>query len=701
MWNEFCINIKLYTLRSMKKYVFLCLSGLFISISLIANDSTKVVFKTLEPENQHPILYQMIGQFLNSYHYRKLQIDDKLSSELLDNYIGNLDPGKVYFLKEDIDKFEKFRYQLDDDLLQGKVQKAFDIYNIYQKRLEERIYFTLDLIRHEFDFTKNDSFDIKRDHDELENPDLITFDANTAKADWVKNFKEYDALWQKKVKSEALQLKADGKDYKTYSEILRKRYNNLLKQLSKTKNEDVFSYFANSLSEIADPHSNYFSPRMAEDFATTMSLSLEGIGATLQTENEYTKIRETIKGGPAEKSKQLFANDKIVSVGQGKDGEMVNILDWRIDDVVALIRGKKGTLVRLEILSTDAVNNKTKIVEIVRDKIVLEDQSAKSSVKLVERNGKTYKIGVIMLPTFYMDVAALQRGEINYKSTTRDVKKLILQLKDSSIQSLIIDLRNNGGGSLQEAVELTGLFIKKGPVVQVKDAYGITKGEEDYDENITWEGPLAVIVNRFSASASEIFAAAIQDYDRGLVVGERTYGKGTVQNLVDLNSYVQIDSKKLGQLKVTIGKFYRISGGSTQFKGVIPDIEFPSIYASKEFGESASKYALPYDEIKPVDYTPFGNVRQNLSSIINQHNLRMKNAQEYTFLLEDIDFMKKAKARKYYTLNEVKYKTELDIAEKQKKDREALKAKLKEGKKTEPNLILDETFEILLDLEGK
>ncbi|MBC7384210.1 MAG: carboxy terminal-processing peptidase [Bacteroidia bacterium] len=668
----------------MNKSVFAGLIGLMFSVPVFANDSTKIVLKTLASESQHPVLYQLVGQILNSYHYKKIKIDDKLSSDLLDNYIENLDPGKVYFLKEDIDKFEKYRNQLDDDILKGDVQKAFEIYNIYQAHLEDRIYYTLDLLKQDFDFTQNDSFEARRE-----------------KTEWVKNYREYDQLWYKKTKSEVLQLKADGKDKKTYTDIITKRYRNLLKQLSKTKNEDVFSYFANSLTEIADPHSNYLSPRAAEDFNQSMSLSLEGIGATLQTDNEFTKIRETIKGGPAEKSKQLFANDKIIAVGQGKEGEMVNILDWRIDDVVALIRGKKGTLVRLEVISHDAINKKSKIVEIIRDKIVLEDQSAKSNIKSIERNGKKEKIGTIMLPSFYLDVAALQRGDANYKSTTRDVKKLILQLKDSNITSLIIDLRNNGGGSLPEAVELTGLFIKKGPVVQVRDAFGITKGEEDDNESVTWEGPLAVLVNRFSASASEIFAAAIQDYNRGVIVGERTYGKGTVQNLFDLNQFVMVDGKKLGQIKITIAKFYRISGGSTQFKGVVPDIEFPGIYDDKEYGEAASKFALPYDEIKQMTYNEQGHTKSALPGLKKKHEQRMKNSLEYSFLLEDIDAMKKAKAKNFYTLNEEKYKTEVAMADQQKKLREAAKAKLKEGKTGEPNLILDETYQILMDLEGK
>jgi carboxyl-terminal processing protease len=430
-----------------------------------------------------------------------------------------------------------------------------------------------------------------------------------------------------------------------------------------------------------------------------MSLSLEGIGATLQIENEYTKVREVVKGGPADKSKQIKANDKIVSVGQGKEGELVNVLDWRIDDVVSLIRGKKGTTVRLEILSVDAIGNKTKIIEIVRDKIVLEDQAAKGSIKEVTQNGKKLKVGVIVLPTFYLDVAAMQRGDKNFKSTSRDVKKLILDLKSQGATAMVIDLRNNGGGSLQEAIDLTGLFIKKGPVVQVKDHFGAIEIDEDRDESITWDGPMCVLVNRFSASASEIFAAAIQDYDRGLIIGEKTFGKGTVQNMWDLNQFVKIGAGKVGQIKYTMAKFYRISGGSTQFKGVIPDIEFPGMYSEKIFGEEASEFALPYDEIPKVNYAPQGNAKAKLNELKTIHDSRMAKSKYYQFLLEDIDLASTNRKRNYFTLNEAAYKAELAKNESKNKEREKLKKELKEKRNEEEgNLILDEAIFLLIGI---
>lgn len=645
------------------------------------SDSTRVAIKTYVPDAQHAMVYQLIGQILNTAHYNKIAIDDKLSSTLLDNYLDHLDPSKVYFLKDDINAFEKYRKTLDEGITQGNIQPAFDIYNVYVKRVEDRLNFTQDLLKTEFDFNQNDSFLTQRDS-----------------AAWPASFKDYDQLWRQKIKYECLLLKADGKDFKTYTDLMRKRYDNLRKQLGKTKNEDVFSVFANSLTEIADPHTNYFSPRLAEDFNMSMSLSLEGIGATLQTENEYTRVATLVKGGPAERSKLLFPNDKIVAVGQGKKGEMVSILDWRIDDVVAQIRGKKGTVVRLEIIPHDMPHTKTRIIELTRDKIVLEDQSAKSHVKDLQRNGTTYKIGVVQLPTFYLDVAGMQRGDTGYKSTTRDVRRLIEKLKADHIDALIMDLRGNGGGSLQEAIELSGLFIRSGPVVQVKNASGTVDVDEDRDPDVAWAGPMGVLVNRFSASASEIFAAAMQDYDRAVIIGEQTFGKGTVQNLVDLNQFIRMDDKKLGEVKITIAKFYRVSGGSTQHKGVIPDVRFPSLFTDDEFGEASSKFALPYDEISPATYEKVSDIDGKIPKLRQRHDERMKSNPEFTYLLQDIDATAKARKKMYATLNEARFKAEGEEAEKRKKERDEAHKALKEQKKETPDLILDEGKELVVDL---
>jgi len=662
-----------------KLFLILIVSLCFINPNL-ANDTTKITLKTYSAEPYQGELFRLIGQVVSNLHYRKFPIDDKLSAELLDNYIKHLDPLHLYFIEADVESFNQFKYTLDDDLLSGKADVGFVIYNKYQTRLEERINFTFDLLKTALSFETKDSFLYKREE-----------------VKFAKNIGELDKIWINKIKYELLALKTDGKDFKYCAESLKKRYTNLYKQLSKTKTVDVFSFYANALTEITDPHTNYMAPRQADDFNTTMSLSLEGIGATLQTDNEYTKITSLVKGGPAEKSKLVSVNDKIVAVGQGTDGEMVSVLDWRIDDVVGLIRGKKGTIVRLEILPGDVTIKKNKIIEITRDKIVLEDQASKSSIKTIKRKGKNFKIGTIDIPTFYLDFARASAGEADYKSTTRDVKRIIKEFKDSMVDAIVIDLRNNGGGSLQEAVELTGLFIKTGPVVQIKDAYGIVSSEKDKNDDIAWNGPLEVIVNRFSASASEIFAAAMQDYGRALVIGEQTYGKGTVQNVINLDQYMQYPDRKMGQVKITLAKFYRISGGSTQHRGVIPDIEFPSIFANKEYGEDASKYSLPYDSIMPESYAKNKTISENLTEIAKLHKTRMTDNVEYKYLLEDIDAVKKADMDEYITVNEEMYKKELAETEAKNKARKEAREAAKAKTKSNADLILDEAHELLID----
>lgn len=661
-----------------KHIPFLLAGALFLNTAC-ANDSTRVSFKKLEPEPQHPTVFSTTMQVIASYHYQKPTINDKFSSEAFDNYFKHLDPSHVYFLQSDIAGFEQYRFAIDESIFSGNVTPAFEIFNRYQQRLQERIQFALKVLSdsNNFDYNQNDSFMIDRE-----------------KAPYVSTLEEQDQLWRLKLKYECLGLKASGKDFKSYSETVRKRYENLQRLAAKTKSEDVFQLYLNALSELADPHTNYYSPRASQDFNTQMSLSLEGIGATLQTENEYTKVHEIVKGGPADKSKKIMAGDKIIGVAQG-DSDIVSVVDWRLDDVVSLIRGKKGTTVRLEIIPASEPN-KTRIISIKRDKIVLEDQSAKSSIKEVTRNGKKHKYGVVTIPAFYIDFAAARKGDPNYKSTTRDVKKLIEGLRKEKIEGLIIDLRNNGGGSLQEAVELSGLFIKSGPVVQVKDGTGGVKNETDMNPEVFYDGPLAVLVNRFSASASEIFSAAMQDYGRGVVIGEKTFGKGTVQNMISINDFMQFEGKQLGELKLTVAKFYRVNGGTTQHKGVIPDIEFPGVYDGDEFGEDASPYALPWDKIASTAYEPVNEVNGKMDKLKKTHEARMNGSKEYAYLLEDINVFKELNARQYLTLNLDKYKKQNDEADAQKKKRE--EERKARNASAQPDLILDETLEVLLDM---
>lgn len=662
------------------------LTGITLSILLTAGiacaDNEPIAPKAFEPTEQQKITYQTAMQFVASYHYTRPKIDDEYSSKALKNYLDIIDPAKVYFLKSDIDRFTAaYKNQLDDGVFTGDLTPAFDIFNTYQKRLYDRIQFSLSLLKTPYQFSEKDSFETDREN-----------------AQYATNFTELDNLWKLKIKYECLLSKAGKNDSANkYLEDVRKRYENLLKMSAKTKGEDVLQLYMNAFLEITDPHTNYYLPRTAENFNQSMSLSLEGIGAQLQTENEYTKIREIIKGGPADKSKKLFAGDKITGVSQHRDSDFVNVVDWRIDDVVSLIRGKKGTLVRLQVVPASEPNT-TKVVELTRDKIVLEDQSAKCSIKEVKRNGKKHKIGVISIPTFYIDFAAAGRGEPNYKSTTRDVKKLIDSLKTAGIDGLVIDLRNNGGGSLQEAVELTGLFIPSGPVVQVKYADGNRKIEQDQDKSTYYDGPLTVLVNKFSASASEIFSAAIQDYNRGMVIGERTYGKGTVQNMVDLNEFIQFNGQKLGQVKLTIAKFYRVNGGSTQHKGVTPDIEFPTLYAAEEYGEDASPYALPWDQIASTAIQSTGNIEFVRNDLIKQHQARIQKEPEFTYLLEDIKLIEENKKRRYVSLNELQFKAELDQDAALKKQRDEARKKDRKELTDKPDLILEEAEEVLLDM---
>lgn len=653
--------------------------ALLVFITACAQTNTNDV-KQFSPTEQQKLTYQTALQFVSAYHYAKPQFNDAFSQKALKNYIETLDPAKSYFMQEDIDRFKQYENQLDDGIFTGDVTPAFDIFNIYMKRQHDRIEYALSLLSLAPDFSANDSFEVDRE-----------------KSSYCSSAAAYDKLWRQKVTYELLITKRGKTDTaQKYIQDVRKRYLDLQKFAAKTKGDDVFQLYMNAILETTDPHTNYYTPKSAEDFNQSMSLSLEGIGAVLQMESEYTKIREIVKGGPADKSKQLFAGDKIIAVAQGKDSDMVSVVDWRIDDVVGLIRGKKGTAVRLKVIPASD-QNAIKLIDLVRDKIVLEDQSAKSTVKEIKRNGKKLKVGVITLPTFYIDFAAASRGDANYKSTTRDVKKLIEGLKNQNVNGIIIDLRNNGGGSLQEAIELTGLFIKNGPVVQVKNADGSIRVEQDRDDNIFYDGPLAVLVNRFSASASEIFSAAIQDYNRGIIVGERTFGKGTVQNMVNLNDFINYNDKKLGEVKLTIAKFYRITGGSTQHKGVTPDIELPGVFAADKFGEDASPYALPWDQINMVNFSSTDIVKAKRAAMLKEHNQRMKTSPEYKYLLEDIQSMNAQEAKRYYTLNETLYKAELTKEETLKKEREQARKKDRKDQKDQPDLILEEAEQVIAD----
>ncbi len=653
----------------MKKLLTISLLIVFTSLSaftLFAVDKSdnSGEIPVFEPLPIHPRIEQAIAFFLPKMHYKHQQVDDELSMQMLDFYLEMLDNQHLYFLKSDIDEFEQYRYTLDDALRNGDLRAAYSIFNRFIQRFEERMAYVKSCLKTPFDFEKKDYYQLDRKN-----------------APWVKTSAELDSIWKKRLKNEALSLKLTGKKWNDIVKRLQKRYTNMEKQMKKTQSEDVFQIYMNAFAQTFDPHTNYMSPKTSDDFKIRMSLSLEGIGASLRTEDDYTKVVEIIPGGPADRSGLLHPNDRIVAVGQGKDGELVDIIGWRIDDVVQLIRGPKGTTVRLQIIPADAsLSDPPKTITLVRDKIKLSDRAAKSDTLEIEHNGKKYRFGVINIPDFYLDYEAMRKGQKDYASTSRDVERLLKQLQGANVDGIIIDLRRNGGGFLSEAVDLTGLFIKEGPVVQVRDSRGRVKVERDTDKKLVYDGPLAVLVDRFSASASEIFAAAIQDYNRGIIVGTQTFGKGTVQNIMPLSRMFPYSKDKLGQIKFTVAKFYRITGASTQNIGVLPDITIPSRFDVMEVGESSEKNALLWDEIDPVSFKPFNTELDKLiPRLARQHEARVQNSREFKLLMKEIEQLKKDREKNKVSLN-------LEERKKLREEREARKKQLDEiHKKTGHN----------------
>ncbi len=583
----------------------------------------------LNPLPIHAETTENIVNALYARHYIDASIDDELSSRIFDAYISDLDSSHSYFRQADIDQFEKYRYLLDNALRNGDNGPPFEIFNRYHERIIDRltkIITTLKLGLEQFDFSRDESLVLDR-----------------SEANWAKDEAELDELWRKRLKNNVLNLRLSDKADDEIQDLLLKRYENRLSRSKQTNSEDVYQLYMNSFTSTYDPHTQYFSPRTSENFNINMSLSLEGIGAVLQREDEYTKVVSLVPAGPADKSELLHPDDKIIAVGQGIQGEMVNVIGWRLDEVVQLVRGKKNSLVRLEIIPKDIKDHSSKIIEITRNTVKLEEQSAKSEIIEIKQFGHVHKIGVIDIPTFYIDFRALQQQDKNYKSTTRDVRNLLRELKKAEVEGVIIDLRDNGGGSLQEANYLTGLFIDRGPTVQIRTKSDHVDVLFDRDSRTTYDGPLAVLVNRLSASASEIFAGAIQDYKRGLVIGSQTFGKGTVQSLIPLNR---------GQLKLTQAKFYRISGESTQDKGIVPDILFPASYDSASIGESSLDQPLPWDEITPTRYPLKSDLAQVLPELRSLHKQRTRDNPEFQFMQEALQYRKELKNENEISLNQ-------------------------------------------------
>lgn len=593
----------------------------------------------------------MAAEVLTRYHYRHIPLDDKSSSKIFDNYLKALDEEKLFFTQSDIDRFSIARTWLDDAIFNENLSAPFAIHNAFQQRASERIAYARSLLKKGFDFDAKESSQITRE-----------------KAAWAKSEAELNDLWRKRVKNDWLRLKLAGKDDKGIVETLDKRYENSLNSSLKIKSDDVFQNFMNAYATAIDPHTNYFGIRASEDFDISMRLSLVGIGAVLQDKEGYTTIRELMAGGPAALSGKLKVGDRIVGVGQGENGTPTDVVGWRIDDTVARIRGAEDSVVVLDILPAEAgLDGKHKLIPLVRKKISLDKQAAKKSVIEVKDAGATRRVGVISLPGFYQDFAARQKGDKDFKSATRDVARLLEELKKDNVDGVLVDLRNNGGGSLDEAVELTGLFIDKGPVVQQRDSEGKISVEGDTNAGQAWSGPLGVLINRASASASEIFAAAIQDYGRGIVIGEQSYGKGTVQSVVDLDQLAKNEKPEYGELKMTIAQFFRINGGTTQLRGVTPDIGLPTMIDAEEFGESSYDNALPWTQIRAVDYAPAGDLTAILPKLKATHESRISRDKDFSYLREDIAEADAQRKKNLISLNETE----------RRKEREAREARLK------------------------
>ena len=619
----------------------------------------ETLYDPVEPLPIHGETAVELLEELQGKHYVSLEINDGFSSQLFDKFLDGLDGSHLYFLKSDVDELSAYRYTLDDALKAGDVTPGFEIYNRYYQRVLERLIYAINRVENaipEMDFTVDEYLTVDREE-----------------APYATSLAELDEIWRKRIKNSVLSLKLTGDTDDEIQEKLSKRYRNQLSQVLKTNERDIFQAYLSNVAKAVDPHTDYYSPRDSENFNMQLSLSLEGIGAQLTTDEEYTKVVELIKGGPAERGSELKAGDRIIGIGQGTDGEIEDVVGMRLDDVVSQIRGEKGTTVRLNVIPADAVNESgATVVTITRDTVKLEDQSAKSEVLELSYNGEDYKIGVVSLPTFYFDFEAAARGEEDFKSSTRDVRDLLEELKSQEVDAVVMDLRNNGGGSLSEANQLVGLFIETGPTVQIRYSgirNGFTRAFGDNDPEVTYAGPLAVLVNRTSASASEIFAGAIQDYQRGIVLGGQTFGKGTVQEIIPMD---------FGQVKVTRSKFYRISGASTQHRGVIPDISFPDFYdAYDDIGESSLDGALPWDTVRPVEYRPYYSISAMLPQLQEQHNERIEESPDFNYLIDQIERTRRYREREQISLNEERVKAERESNRREEFDAENMRRFLK------------------------
>jgi len=640
----------------------------------------------LRPDPRHESVGELVTEFIQKSHYSHISVDDELSSRVMDRYIESLDGNRMYLLQSDIEFFETYRYQLDDVVRNKPLDPVFEMFSIYQTRVRERLDFALSQLESEPDFTVEEEYQFDRS----EEP-------------WAKTEAELDEIWRLRVKNDVLRLELADKPWEESRDLLQKRYKRYLKRINQVKADDVFETFMNAFAHTLDPHSSYLSPRNSEEYRIQMSLSYFGIGASLQLDEDYVQIVNIIAGGPAAIDGKLKPKDRITGVAQGHEGEMVDVIGWRLDDVVDLIRGPANTVVRLQIIPAGALpGSGEKIIALTRDQVKLEEQAAKSDVVTVPRDGREWRIGVIEVPSFYRDYRAMSSGDKDYTSTTRDVKRLIGELEEQGIDGLVLDLRGNGGGHLTEATALSGLFIDNGPVVQLRNSNGRISRLDDPDPvaRVAYNGPLTVLVDRFSASASEIFAAAIQDYARGVIIGQQTFGKGTVQNLYSLDQYLKPEGGPgYGQLTLTIGKYYRVTGESTQHRGVDPDITLPSLIDAEQFGESVRESALPWDTIQTTRFRAGEPLDATIESLTANQVERAKTDPNFQYLIDRTRDAEEARQRKTVSLN-YEYRLEereVEMARELKRENERRAALGLEPLETLEDLDEEDIPDVLLD----
>lgn len=662
----------------LKKVCFVLLVVAFAACGSTPRVNLDSNIDAIKPSPEHAAIAKEITNIFERYTYKKVQMNDSISMIIYDNLLKTLDEGKNYFHQADIDVFKAYRTKMGEDLKKGDLSSSYHIFNVYIQRYLERMDFALTQIDANHDFSASENYVYNR-----------------KELPYFKDENEANDQWRKRVKYDLLNLRLGTKTLtdsviQNHKELLKSRYNELISQTKKSDNNEAFQIIIAAMTDAMDPHTSYFNPYFAQQYNEGISNTFEGIGARLVMENEVVKVMEVIVGGPVFRDKALEIDDKIIAVAQGEEGEFEDIVGWRLDRAVSKIKGPKGTIVRLKVIPAgqDLTSN-PKIVSLTREKIVVEEESAKKEIKIVKgEDGKDYKVGIINIPKFYLDFNALRNRDPNYKSTTRDVKLILDTLKQENVDAVLIDLRFNGGGSLLESVELTGLFIPYGPVVQVRDTRDRVDVNSDTDPSVYWDGPMAVLVNRMSASASEIFAGAIQDYGRGLIIGSTTYGKGTVQSAIDMGNIISASTKLLlkaqtnggdesypvgapqfGQINMTMAKYYRVTGHSTQHKGVVPDVLFPSSINEEKYGESAYPAALPWDLIESSKFVKTGDFTSILPQINLLHNARLQKDPGYQFLLEDIKLMSDREKENSISLQDETLKKERDNDSKKYRER--------------------------------